>query len=275
MRRALPLVVVVVTCLATALPAIAATAPQNAAALIIGIDLFQGRTRPNIGAAGDAIDKRDLLIRHGWRADQIRMLVNEASTQSAIREGLAWLANSCAAPDSYCLFHYSGHTKQMRGSESLNEFIWPHDNRFISDDELATYLRRLNGYAWIDIAACEAAGFDNDVSSDRRLFTAASQEPEKGYEYPSWRNSVWTGLLVDEGMLQGRADTNGDGHVTLSEAIPYAVQRAPDMTKSQPLGAQHPYVAGGNQEVWFPVPVGGHLSVQTRVRNCILLILCF
>lgn len=261
--------------MATSLPAMAATAPQNAAALLIGIDTFQGRTRPNIGAAGDAVDKRDLLVRQGWRADQIRLLVNEAATQAAIRDGMNWLANSCASPDSYCVFHYSGHTKQMRGDEGLNEFIWPHDNRFISDSEVASYLRRLNGNAWIDFAACEAAGFDNGISSDRRLVTAASQEPEKGYEYPSWRNSVWTGLLVDEGMLQLRADGNGDGHVTLAEAIPYAVQRAPDMTKGQPLGAQHPYVAGGNQSVWFPVPVAPSLSVSTSARRCLLLILCF
>ena len=64
-------------------------------------------------------------------------------------------------------------------------------------------------------------------SSDKRLFTAASQESEKGYEYPAWSNSVWTGLLVDEAMFQGKADGNGDGHVTLSEAIPYAMAAGP------------------------------------------------
>jgi hypothetical protein len=262
---------------ATSLPALAVNSPPNGAALLIGIDLHQGRTRNNIGAAGDAIDKQELLRRHGWRDDQIRVLVNQAATQSAIRDGMEWLARSCSSPDSYCIFHYSGHTKQMSGSEGLNEFMWPHDNRFISDAEFATYMRRLNGYAWIDIAACEAAGFDNGVSSDRRLFTAASQEPEKGYEYPSWSNSVWTGLVVDEGMLQGKADSNGDGHATLSEALQYGKQRAPGMTVGQPKGPQHPYVAGGGEGIWFPAAPGRGLSLSAAApaRRCLLLILCF
>lgn len=34
-------------------------------ALVIGIDNFQGGTRPNMGAVGDAEDVRDLLLRNG------------------------------------------------------------------------------------------------------------------------------------------------------------------------------------------------------------------
>jgi caspase domain-containing protein len=275
-RRLSILIVATVACLGSALPALGAIAPANGAALLIGVDRFQGRTRPNIGAVGDAMDKRDLLIKHGWRADQIRLLVNEAATQAAIREGMSWLTSRCSGTDSYCVFHYSGHVKQMSGDEGLNEFLWPHDNRFISDTEFAGFMRQLHGYAWIDISGCEAAGFDNAVASDRRLFTAASQETEKGYEYPGWSNSVWTGLLVDEGMLKGKADANGDGHVTLSEAIPYAVQRAPGMTTGQPKGPQHPYVAGGSQGNWFPVGGARPLSLSTSApaRRC-LLFLCF
>lgn len=276
MRRLLLLIVVSVACLGTALPALGAIAPPNGAALIIGVDRFQGGTRPNIGAVGDAMDKSDLLIKHGWRADQIRLLVDGAATQAAIREGMSWLASRCSGTDSYCVFHYSGHVKQMSGSEGLNEFLWPHDNRLISDTEFAGYMRQLHGYAWIDIAGCEAAGFDNAVASDRRLFTAASQEHEKGYEYPGWSNSVWTGLLVDEGMLKGKADANGDGHVTLSEAIPYAEQRAPGMTTGQPKGPQHPYAAGGGREHWFPVSGARQVSLSAAApaKRCILF-LCF
>jgi hypothetical protein len=276
MRRLALLILASMACLGTALPALGAIAPPNGAALIIGVDHFQGRTRPNIGAVGDAMDKRDLLIKHGWRADQIRLLVDGAATQAAMREGMQWLVSRCSGLDSYCVFHYSGHVKQMGGSEGLNEFLWPHDNRFISDTEFAGYMRQLHGHAWIDIAGCEASGFDNAVASDRRLFTAASQEWEKGYEYPGWSNSVWTGLLVDEGMLQGKADANGDGHVTLSEAIPYAEQRAPGMTTGQPLGPQHPYAAGGGREHWFPAPSHSSLSLTAAApaKRCILF-LCF
>lgn len=268
MRRLPLLLLTLVAIGGTALPALAAPVGEHVA-LIIGIDKFQGRTRPNIGAVGDAVDKRELLLKHGWQSDRIRMLTDGAATQAAIREGMRWLVSNCTA-NAKCVFHYSGHTKQMAGGgERLAEYLWPHDNRFISDAEFAGFMRQLNGYSWIDIAACEAAGFDNGVSGPRTLFTAASQEDEKGYEYPSWSNSVWTGLVVTEGMLKGLADSNGDGHVTLDEGLRYGKDKAPGMTTGQPTSPQHPYIAGGGLEQWFPA--GGNAGPP---KLC-LLFLCF
>lgn len=253
----------------SALPALAAT-PADNVALIIGIDRFQGRTRPNTGAAGDAIDKKELLLRNGWKPENIRMLTNEQATQAAIREGMQWLVDSCRS-GAQCAFHYSGHTKQMpAGAERLAEYLWPTDNRFISDAEFASYMRRLNGYAWIDISACEAAGFDNGISGPRTLFTGSSQENEKSYEYPGWQNSVWTGLLINEAIFKGLGNANGDNRVTLEEAFRYARERAPQMTTGQPTAPQNPYMAGGGLEQWFtsdPAP-------PAPLKTC-LLILCF
>lgn len=265
MRRPTLLIFTLIAVAGTTFPASAAPPPGEQVALIIGIDKFQGRTRPNIGAVGDANDKRDLLLKNGWQPDRIRMLTDSGATQASIREGLRWFVENCTA-NAMCVFHYSGHTKQMAaGGEALAEYLWPTDNRFISDAELAGYLRNLKGTAWIDIAACEAAGFDNAISGPRTLFTAASQENEKGYEFPAWSNSVWTGLVVSEGMLKGLADANGDGQVTLDEGLRYGIDKAPGMTTGQPTGQQHPYVAGGGVERWFPP--GGSEAPQKR---CIL-----
>jgi caspase domain-containing protein len=231
-------------------------------AVIVGINLFQGRTRPNVAAVGDALDVREALIRAGWRNDQIRLLTDGEATAANMRAGLQWLADN-KAPDSQSVFFYSGHTKQIDGDpdrdgEALDEFLWPHDNQFISDGEMSNYLKQIGGDAWIGIAACEAAGFDDGVASEKRIFTAASAEHEKGYEYPAWNNSVWTGLFIDEGMLQGRADANKDGRVTLAEAGAYAGRIAPGMTAQQKTGPQTPYFSGGGDRTFAPPTAPAH-----------------
>lgn len=271
--RRILLIVCLVLILGAALPASGAPAQgDDKWALIIGIDEYQKPTRPTVGGVGDARAFQQLLSRNGWRPDRVRVLTNADATASAIRAGMQWLVDNCG-PSSYCVFHYSGHTKQMNnagGNEGLREYLWSVDNQFISDEEFAGYMRRLNSYAWIDISACEAAGFDNGVSSPRRLFTAASQESEKGFEDPSWRQSIWTGLLVDRGMLQGQADANGDGNVSLAEAIPFATQRAPLETSGQSPGPQHPYAAGGQETQWFePAP-----PPAAAPKSCLLGLLC-
>lgn len=225
-------------------------------ALVIGIDHFVGKTRPNVGAVGDAQAFAELLRLRGWKDDHVTILTDEAATADGIRSAMQRMVDNCG-PTSYCVVHYSGHTKQMNAAgdgERLHEFLWPHDNRFISDTEFGGYMRQLRGYAWVDVSACEPAGFDHGISSPRRLFTAAAQESEKGFEDPAWSRSVWTGLLVDQAMLGRQGDANNDGHVTLREAIDFAVPRAPEMTNRHKPGPQHPYVAGGEEGEWFGPP---------------------
>jgi hypothetical protein len=143
------------------------------------------------------------------------------------------------------VFHYSGHVKQQGIG---NEFLWSVDNQFIRNTDFGAVLSRLQGRAWVDIAGCEAAGFDKGISSPSRLFSAASRVNEKGYEDPDWRQSVWTGLSVDHGMLQGQADANRNGVVSIQEAVRYGESRAPAMTQGQRNGPQHPVIAGGEGE---------------------------
>ena len=68
-------------------------------------------------------------------------------------------------------------------------------------------MRGLQGQAWVDVSGCEAAAFDRGISNGQRLFTGSSAANEKSYENQAWQESVWTGLLVDQGMLQGKADS--------------------------------------------------------------------
>ncbi|MEA2828835.1 MAG: hypothetical protein QOG43_3274, partial [Actinomycetota bacterium] len=218
----------------------AVTPPSNRWALLIGIDEFQGSTRPNFGGVGDVTDVKEALIRNGWAADHIRVLTNSGARATDIRAGLAWLvANS--SPTTFSLTWYSGHVLQ----KGTTEYLWPYDNAHIPDTELAASLKALKGRAATFIAGCEAAGFDEGVSSPTHLFLAASQSNEKGYELQSAHASVFSMYLVRKGMLAGEADFNRDGRVSVQEGFRLAAERAPGFTAGQAQGPQHPYIAGG------------------------------
>ena len=224
-----------------------ASAAEGRSALIIGVGDYAGRTADTVGGYGDAVDVRDALLRSGWRPQDIRVLVDGAATAKNIRDGLRWL-HSRSGPQSFTVFHYSGHVKQLAGDrdrdgEALDEYLWGSDNQFVSDGELAAWLKALSGNVWVDIAGCEAAGFDDGVSSPTRLFTASSHEHQKSYEYPEKRNSIFTWLLFDEGLLQRR--------ISIQDAFANARIKAPQLTARQRKGPQNPYMAGGTQHGWY------------------------
>ena len=82
--------------------------------------------------------------------------------------------------------------------------------------------------------------------------------------------------MVDQGILQGRGDRDGNGKVSLHEAFFYAAEQAPAMTKNQKKGAQHPYMAGGDGEWWYlftppppPPPPPPKASPAPEPRNCV------
>ena len=236
---------------ATAAPA----ADSERWALIVGITDYAGRTASTAAGAADAADFREALLRNGFEPDHIVTLTEGEATAANVRSGLQWLVDR-SSPRSFSVFHYSGHVKQLGGDrdrdgERLDEYLWPYDNRFIADAELADHVRRLRGLAWVDIAGCEAAGFDDGISGPERVFTASSRETEKSYEHPDWNNSVFVGMEIDQAFLQGMGDHDGNGKVSIQEAFAFAAERAPQMTRHQRRGAQHPVGAGGDGSEWF------------------------
>ena len=269
MRRALILLpLVVVSLLSGVASAAPAPPPTEKLALLIGIDRFQGATRPNFGGAGDVSDMRELLIRSGWAPGNIRVLTDEGARAADIRSGLRWLVDR-SSPTSFSVVHYSGHTQQSGSTE----YLWPHDNQLIPDTELAASLRQLRGKAWIDISGCEAAGFVQDgLASPERLVTASSQATEKSYEWVEMRRSLFTYFLVQRGMLAGEADANRDKLVSVQEVFAYAADRAPRFSAGQAQGAQHPFIAGGDGAPLFlhdamPAPAAPTAST----RRCFLI----
>jgi len=275
MRRVfLLLPVLVAGVLAGAVSASAAPAPAagDRWALVVGIDHFLGATRPNFGGVGDAGDFRQALLNAGFADDHIKVLTDGNATAAAMRDGLQWLVDH-SSPTSLSVFHYSGHVKQIGSTE----YLWPHDNKFIPDTDLAAKVRQLKGSAWVDISGCEAAGFDEGISAPNRLFTASSQSNEKSYELPDQHRSVFSFLMIQKAMLAGEGDANRDGRVSVQEAFAYASPRAPQITAGQAQGRQHPAMAGWDgtplflQAVATPAAAG---APAAKTKTC-LLFLCF
>ncbi|HEY2427389.1 MAG TPA: caspase family protein, partial [Acidimicrobiales bacterium] len=190
------------------------------------------------------------LSQGGWQPSHILELLDGAATAANIRSAMSWLV-AHSSPNSFTVFHYSGHVcEQGRGPcSNPDKYMWPVDNRLISGAEFAQRMRGLQGWSWIDISGCEAAAFDQGVSSPQRFFTGSSMGNETSYEVPGWHESVWTGLLVQQGILERQAATGG-GPVSIQQAVRWAQQRATQMTANQPAGAQHPYAVGGTG-AWF------------------------
>jgi hypothetical protein len=225
-------------------------ATPNVWAVVIGIQKYQGRTHPTLGGEGDAAAFMQELGNAHWPSDHILELVDGAATAGNIRQAMQWLVQH-SGPNTLTVFHYSGHVCiSSTGPCGANHmYLWSVENQFISDDEVGNSLRSVQGTAWVDIAGCEAAAFDKGISNGQRLFTGSSQANEKSYEDPDWHESVWTGLAVDQGMLQGRADSNGDHKVTVREAANWAKPQAHDITNGQPNGPQDPVIIGGPADI--------------------------
>lgn len=218
-------------------------------AVLIGINDHYGRTRDNVGSRQDAEDLYQHLIHLGWRSDHIVLLTDRTATRERIEQSIAWLARKTDS-GSVGVFHYSGHTKQWHGwdpdrdGEVPDEALWPADNDHMTDRELTDRLAQVRaGRLWIDVGACEAAGYaDPGMLQEGRILTFSSQESEKSYEDPSVSNSVWGYYLVERGMRTGEADTDGDGDVTVQEAFHFAAPRAAQRTANGSNGPQHPVI---------------------------------
>ena len=226
-------------------------APADRWALLVGVTDYRGNVKDTVGGAADARVVRDVLLRSGWRSDRIRILTDDRATGRAIADGLSWLqANSSAR--TFSMFHYSGHAKQRDG----HEFLWPVDNAYLVDTEVARVLKAHRGTSWTSISACEAGGFNEGLASARHLFTASSSVVEKSYEDPGTGLSVWTGLLFAEGLRdRGAPDRDGSGRVSVDEAFDWAAPRASAYTRNQAKGQQTPLRRGGSGQLDLAAPL--------------------
>lgn len=252
---------------------------SNYWALLIGINAYQGSTRDNIGSYQDARDLRKHLRSLGWKSDHIVLLANTNATASMIIQSIRWL-RSKANSSSVVVFHYAGHEKPVRSSadgdnESRDIALHASDNKLILDGTLGKELGRVRAAKmWINLAVCRAGGFrDAGMIKTGRVLTFASPESELAYEDPAVKHTVFGWYEVNEGMMQGTADSNKNGHVTVEEAYKYARP----YTIRRTSGRQHPFIVdklSGSLTLRPPKPAPPPPAEQPPPSNSCIFIIC-
>lgn len=231
----------------------------NGYALLIGIQDYAGRTEDTVGGLGDAAAVRSALLHSGWQDDHILVLTDAEASADGIRNGLAWLV-ARSTPSTFSLLHYSGHICiASRGPcGSGHTWLWTQDNRFLSEDEVASRLSGLQGNAWLDVAGCESGAFDVGFSGPTHLFSSSSRGSETSYEDPKHSESVYVQLAWSQAYRQGLGDPAGTTyHATMRQMAAYAAQRAPGYTSRGERGPQHPVFAGGDPSWRLDAPPSG------------------
>ncbi|KAK0475416.1 caspase domain-containing protein [Armillaria novae-zelandiae] len=119
-------------------------------ALCIGIN-YRGKSNQLRGCIQDAKNIRALLMKNGYKDEDIKLLTDETDnitpTRDNVLDALSWLVDGVSSDDSLFI-HYSGHGSQIvdtNGDEvdrkdEVIECIGP---SFISDDEIHEKLKSL------------------------------------------------------------------------------------------------------------------------------------
>lgn len=119
-------------------------------ALIIGIDNYPDPAHRLKGCQNDAMAMRKLLEQRGWQSSNIRMLLNNRATTSAILERMEWLLDSAGGSDRRILF-YAGHGARLPGYNALEtvdgkdeclvpvDFDWSPDRAILDDNIFELY----------------------------------------------------------------------------------------------------------------------------------------
>ena len=216
-------------------------------AALVGIQDYQSPTHDTVGGTEDVVAVKRALLHAGWRSDHILVVTGTDASAEGVQHAMSWLA-AHSTPRTFSLFHYSGHVciASRGGCPSGHTWLWSQDNRFLSEDSVASQLRQVRGHAWFDFAGCESGAFDVGLHSPSVLFTSSSQASETSYEVPEWKESVWTGLLWERGY-DGGAASNGVHHsADVGTMSRYAQSQAISLTSKQDAGSQHPIIVGGN-----------------------------
>ena len=232
-------------------------------AVIVGINDYMGSTRDLDGSVGDAQVLYRLLRDHGWKKSNIKLLLDYDATAKGIKRSLRWLADN-TNERSTVVFHYAGHEmpfySDVDGDREYRDVaIWAADNRYVYDGTLGRLLGKVEAKRmWIHISACRAGGFrDAGMIKDGRVLTFSSPEEQLSYEDPSVQHSVFGLFTLRKGMMDGNADRNGNGKVSVEETFRFAKNRVKQYTSDR----QHPRIVDrldGAFRLTIPEPKQSH-----------------
>jgi hypothetical protein len=176
-------------------------------AVLVGVDDYPGDSHDLRKAVADARAADAALAAYGVPAGRRLMLLDGQASVVNIRRGLEWLV-AHAAPEATAVVFFAGHARQVlpgrRGGPVRGAVIGA-DGTDLLDSDIARILAGLEARtAWITMAACYGAEFD-EVLAPGRVLTAASDRHEIAYENASLPHSYLVEYMVQKAMIEGRA----------------------------------------------------------------------
>jgi hypothetical protein len=209
----------------------------------------------------------------GYSPDNVRVLMDERATATAIRHELENLAGIASDRDTVIVF-FSGHGGRVEDGPDRGSYLVPFDcdaSRFrqtaIDSVELTERLAAIKaGRLVVLLDACHSGGtgevkavvprdgmkagldpaaFDALAQGVGRVIMASSRPDEVSLVLRDMRNSLFTHYLVEG--LRGASPTFNDGLIRIFELFRYVSEEVPKRA------AQHPIFKASDLENDFPV----------------------
>lgn len=243
------------------------TAFEQGYAVVVGVAGYRTPGLPPLPLAvlNDAVDVACALWNPeicGYRADRVRLVLDEQATEQGIRQGLEWLSERCTEKDTG-VFFFSGHGWQCGGESYLAAYdarIGSSPAGMIAGEELARYLEAIEaGRLAVFLDSCFAGGigdvkggvggdsssagcgngldertYERLTAGRGRVLIASSAPEERSIVAGRERNSVFTSCLLRG--LRGEAATGDTDTLGIFDLFQYVSREV----RQQSLGRQNP-----------------------------------
>lgn len=267
----------------------------NRYALVMGVSHYQDAEIPDLKfAADDARAVADSLIANGrFPEENVHLLVDDEATQRSMRVALTKISD--VARQDLVVLYFAGHgcadirTTADGGDDELTwKYLVPHDadRRYLRDtaismDDLRDKFSEVrservvllldscySGAGERSFAVVDARGFYSDalleeVAGNGRVVMAASSSNELAFEDEALKHGLFTYHLLEG--LDGAADADGRGMVTVRQLYQYLADSIPERAK-QLGGRQHP-VFKGQLDMDFPMSFASPATRQGAAED--------
>ena len=227
-------------------------------AVVVGISDYPGSENDLRYTDDDAREINSLLKSQGY---ETKLLLDRDVTKTNIKNSMGWLQLNATKKDTV-VFYFSGHGYQDRDvgikdeKDGLDEYLVNHDyekNGMLRDDELAEYMKDIDGTKVVVLDTCHSGGFidgSSDLAEDGYVVITASDADEYSQESPRLENGVFTYYFLKG--ADGKADANNDGNMTTDELYDYADPKATGYNPDQ-HAQYHDGVEGDTVLITTPV----------------------
>ncbi|MDH7556215.1 MAG: caspase family protein [Candidatus Methanosuratincola sp.] len=197
-------------------------------AIIIGISDYAGTINDLEYCDDDAIDFKNALLGMGWSEKNVILLLDGQATKDEILSAIREIEKKEGLGDEV-VFFYSGHgstgVANDGDDERKDECIIPYEcqqDYFIWDGELRSAFLQFESQRMLFVFDSCYSGGMIDLAAPGRLVLMACGEKQPSLESSAWENGQFSYYFADQGLLNGKADLNGDDKITFEEAFDYA-----------------------------------------------------